>query len=164
MDEKENNRCQKVEKIEESKSMVSMPSSQDESLQGQEESRDYSGLFRGWFNNRMTVVLMVLQNPSFRPPQTMQRIEFFLEEVEHHFVDAYAPKSIRNAFRYLKRYFRIYPNVTESHCRCAIQMVGRIYQALGMKFGFQPEIDDLPYFRKQKMETCKVVTNSGMGI
>ena len=156
MEKLRNNRFQKVEKIEGLKSTLGGTPS--------ERSRDYNGLFRGWFNNHMTIVLMALQSPRLRTSETAFRIRFFLEDIEHHFVDSHAPKSTRDSFRYLKRYFRIYPGVTENHCRRAIEMVGGIYQVLGLEFGFQPEMDELPFFKKQQAEIRKEISISGANL
>ena len=137
MEENSNNRCQKVNKKEELESTYSSIDKSTGLFKRQEGGRDYNGLFRGWFNNHMTIVLLALQNPRLRTSETIYRIRFFLQDIEHHFVDSHAPKSTRDSFRYLKRYFCIYPVVTESHCRRAIEMVGRIYQVLGLKWEFQ---------------------------
>jgi hypothetical protein len=88
--------------------------------------------FWAWFNNRMTVVLIAVQSVRLRDSQSMMRIRFFLDDLEHHFVDGHAAKTVWDAFRYLKRYFEVYPKVTLKQCKRALEMVGRIYAILGM--------------------------------
>lgn len=62
---------------------------------------DIESIFRAWFNNRMTVILMLMQHSRLRDSRTMMKIEFFLNDIEHHFVDSHAPKHLWDAFRYL---------------------------------------------------------------
>ena len=64
----------------------------------------------------------------------MLRIEFFLDDLEHHYIDSHAEKPVRDAFRYLRRFLKIYPQVKPEHACRAFQMVGRIYGALGLNF------------------------------
>ena len=95
--------------------------------------RNPENLFRGWFNNHMTILLFMVQQPKPRKARTMLRIEFFIEDVEHHYIGCHGGKSVHDAFRYLKRYCKVYPAVTYRHSERAVEMVGRIYEALGLK-------------------------------
>ena len=94
--------------------------------------RSVESLFRGWFNNRMYVVLMSFQHIKARDPQTILGIQIFLRDIEHHFIPSHRPKSLVHAFRYLRRYFTVYPHVSVEQSQRAIEMVGRIYEAMGM--------------------------------
>ncbi len=143
-----NLRFQKVRLIEIIKSIIwKKPVVKDPSV----ASASFEGLFKGWFNNHMTVLLMMLQNPKPRTVITVQRIEFFLHDLEHHFMPFSSSKAVWDIFRYLKRYLKVYPNVRRSHSIRAIEMVGRIYQILGLKWAFQ----DMTASEKEKIKKDK---------
>lgn len=114
---------------------------ESETGRGNEEKR-FKEFFSGWFNNRMAIILMAIQHLKRKDAQAILRIEFFLEDVEHHFTDSHAPKWVRNAFRYLKSYFKVYPEVTLWQSYRAVEMIARIYESLGLKLqgqrGFIP--------------------------
>jgi len=92
------------------------------------------GLFWGWFNNQMALLLMLIQCVRPRMPKLLLKIEFFLRDVEHHYLPPKAGASVRGAFRYLEGYFRVYPRVTREESNRAVRMVGRIYAAFGYRF------------------------------
>jgi len=103
--------------------------------QGNEaESKGYVS-FKGWFNNRMMVILMLMQDIRRRESRSMLRAEFFLEDVEHHFVKPSSGREIRNAFRWMRRYLKQYPQVTREHSRKALDQVSRIYDAVADECG-----------------------------
>jgi hypothetical protein len=91
-----------------------------------------------WFNNHMTVVLMATQYIHARGGATMQGIDLFLHDIEHHFVSLESSLGAKHAFRYLKRYFQCYPHVSPKHSKRAIEMVRRIYKALGLELNLGP--------------------------
>ena len=90
-----------------------------------------------WFNNHMTVILMAIQYIHGREAPTIAGIEFFLHDIEHHFIRIEAGQAVRHAFRYLKRYFKCYPRVTPKHSKRAVEMVRRIYSSLGLELNLQ---------------------------
>lgn len=94
-------------------------------------------LFQGWFNNRMMVILMAIQHIRAMDPKMKIGVELFLHDVEHHFTSPHGPEAVRHAFRYLKDYFSLYPVVEVAESEKAIEMVGRIYEALGMELSLQ---------------------------
>ncbi|MCM8776387.1 MAG: hypothetical protein NC930_08610 [Candidatus Omnitrophica bacterium] len=98
---------------------------------------DAEDLFRGWFNNHMTIIFMAIQSVRERDAKTMMRMQFFLQDVEHHYIRTCASRPTREAFRYLSRYFKVYPHVNGRQCRRAVEMVARIYQAIGYEFHCQ---------------------------
>ena len=111
-----------------------------------QSNKDYAfdDVVRAWFNNKMAILLMRMQYVKACDSETMRKTAFFLEEIEHHFISTKAPRSTRNAFRYLKRYLSVYPYVTKKHCERAFQMIVRIYQAIGYKFNFTPSFTGVP--------------------
>lgn len=97
------------------------------------EAGTYRELFLGWFNNHMAIILLAIQYRRPTDRHAIFRILCFLEDVEHHYMDSKAPQPVWMALGYLKRYFRIYPEVTPKHCIRALEMVNKIYDALGLK-------------------------------
>lgn len=142
---KETNRCEKeVVKEEKSNTFFSL-------CEGVEKSQE---TVHAWFNNKMTVLLMHMQYVKHRNPMAMMKTVFFLEEIEHHFIKSKAPRAVRNAFRYLKRYCSVYPNVTKRQCERAFEMIGRVYRAMGYKFNYTPS------FTGFRVETREAVRRS----
>lgn len=95
------------------------------------------GLFLGWFNNHMAMILLAIQHVRMKKVRSLMKMAFFLESIEHHYVPCDAPRCVRQAFRYLKRYFKVYPIVTQERSKRACEMVARIYEALELEFDFQ---------------------------
>lgn len=101
-----------------------------------ESEKETGALFRAWFNNRMTVLLILIHHIQQRDPRMILKIDFFLTDIEHHFVDSHAGKPYRYAFSYLHRYLKVYPAVTYKGSHKAVEMVRRIYEALGFAFNY----------------------------
>ncbi len=80
--------------------------------QALESEKETEALFRAWFNNRMTVLLILIHHIRQRDPRMILKIDFFLTDIEHHFVDSHAGEPYRYAFSYLHRYLKVYPAVT----------------------------------------------------
>lgn len=95
---------------------------------------DREGQFSAYVNNRMNILLMWIQCIKHRDlSATKQHLRFFLQDMEHHFVDPYAGKKTRNAFRWIHAYVRIYPNISKKdRTQKAYEMIGRIYDSLGI--------------------------------
>lgn len=115
---------------------------EDESKQEIELNMSMGDLCRGWFSNRMLPLLGMIQFIHERDERAKVRAEFFLEDIEHHFINSQRPRSLENAFRYLRFYLQAYPNVSLENSRRAVEMVKRIYQALGLKLEqkFEPKL------------------------
>ena len=94
----------------------------------------YKELFQGWFNNRMILLTMAIERPKAKTAEALLRMNFFLEDIEHHYIDSHAPKPVWDAFRYLRRFFKIYPRVEQKQSGRALEMIGRIYEAVGLEF------------------------------
>lgn len=115
-------------------------------------SRDINDTVRAWFNNRMMILLMYIQYVRRLDTRNMLKSVFFLEEIEHHFIEGGAPYPIRNAFRYLKRYLTVYPRVTKKHCERAYEMVARIYAGMGYELRCKPSFGS---FKSETRETIR---------
>ena len=101
------------------------------------QSSHIEELFRGWFNNHMTVILMAIEH--VRPKETLVKIKMnlFLADIEHHYIRSNAPQGLRRAFRYLGLFFKVHPAVKPLQCRRAFAMVQRIYEGVGLTLEVQ---------------------------
>ena len=81
----------------------------------------------------MALILMYCQYIKTRDSQAIVAAQIFLRDIEHHFIPTRRPKFISHAFRYLTRFFKVYPNVSVEQSQRAIEMVEKIYEAMGMK-------------------------------
>ncbi len=87
--------------------------------------------YEAWVNNRVAALLLAIERTKVCNDQNLLRHEFFLDEIEHHFVDGNAGGRVGRAFQYLRRYLKDYPQVKASHRRGALKMLGIIYGQLG---------------------------------
>src|SRR3989338_1509742 len=94
---------------------------------------DRETLFRGWFGNNMVILIMLLQGKNLRKETTIMRMQFFLFDLEHHFLNPRADHQIfRNEFRYLRYCLRVNPNTCVQHKERAMEMIAMIYEGLGL--------------------------------
>jgi hypothetical protein len=91
-------------------------------------------LFKAYFNNRMMILLMVIEHPEIsREVLSIERQRFFLNDLYHHFLPPNCASKYRRAIDWLFRFLNIYPNVKPSRIYRAIQMVTLVYEAFGLK-------------------------------
>lgn len=95
---------------------------------------------RAWFGNRIWVILRTIETPYFKERRQMMEINFFFEILKDYFVETKTSVYFRNAFRYLQRYFRVYPLVKKHQSEKAIEMVARIYQGLSYEFDYEAHV------------------------
>lgn len=90
-------------------------------------------LFQAYFNNRMMILLMMIEHPEIsRDAFSVSRQKFFLEDLYHHFLPPHAESKYRRAFEWLFRFLEIYPEITPQKIYKAIQMVSLIYEVFGL--------------------------------
>lgn len=98
---------------------------------GKEETRD---LFVAYFNNKMTIILFMLQR---RMPGTgalaALKAQIFLEDLYHHMLRAEYQECYGRVFQWLGIFFMRYPNVKPVQKRKAIEYLGLVYQMFGLK-------------------------------
>src|SRR3989338_6153942 len=97
------------------------------------ESQDVSSRWMGWVNNRMTMLIWDLQRNRLKDRRLLLKHEFFLEDLEHHFMDCHAEPKIWKAFCYLQRYLKTYPQAKPAHVKKALKMLSLIYEQLGFE-------------------------------
>lgn len=91
-------------------------------------------LFWAYFNNKMTVLLMMIEHPELaKSTISAEKQKMFLHDLYHHFLDCHAPTKYHHAFKWLNRYLGRYPEVHYSEVYRAIKMVSLIYEAFGKK-------------------------------
>lgn len=95
-----------------------------------------------WINNRMFPILALMQLIHETDPSVLAQAQFFLTDIEHHFMRTDIPVPVGQAFRYLSCYLGVYPNVSIEDSRRAIAMIKRIYEALGIELNqhFEPRL------------------------
>lgn len=96
---------------------------------------DSKSRYEAWVNNRVMALSMTIQVNKRRVERSLLRHEFFLDEIEHHFINCYSGKKVWNAFRYLRLYLRSYPHMKPRHQQKALEMLDRIYTTLGFEKG-----------------------------
>lgn len=91
-------------------------------------------LFLGYFNNRMTVLLMMIEHPGIaRNLNSVARQRFFLEDLYHHFLPPHCEAKYYRAFEWLFLFLKRYPFVSPRRIYRALQMVGLVYEAFGLE-------------------------------
>ncbi len=87
--------------------------------------------YRAWVNNKVQALTLTIQTNRVNNIHSLLKHEFFLEEVEHHFMDSHAGHRVWRAFLYLKRYLKLYPHARANHQKGAMKMLELIYGQLG---------------------------------
>ena len=91
-------------------------------------------LFWAYFNNKMTVLLMVIEHPAIASSVLKpEKQKIFLQDIYHHFLSSRADRKYHRAFRWLNCFFDRYPDIGCKQIYRAIRMVGLIYEAFGRK-------------------------------
>lgn len=91
-------------------------------------------LFWAYFNNKMTILLMMIEHPEIaRSVLSAEKQKAFLHDLYHHFLGCGAPKKYHRAFQQLNAFLDRYPNVNYKEIYRAIKMVSLIYEAFGRK-------------------------------
>lgn len=104
------------------------------------KAQEAFSLLKGWFNNKMTVVLFRVQCVSIyrkkiRPVDVREQV-IFLNDLQHHFSRSGMPRgSYDQAIRWLKAFFRIYPmRISPERTAKAWEMIREIYRGFGLEF------------------------------
>ncbi len=97
-------------------------------------SRDFETLFQAYFNNKMMVLLMMIEHPMIaRDAISIERQKLFLHDLYHHFLPSHMPSRYHHAFRWLELFFEKFPDIGPAKIHRATQMVALIYEAFGMR-------------------------------
>lgn len=91
-------------------------------------------LFWAYFNNKMMILLMMIEHPVIaKSVLSVEKQKAFLSDLYHHFLPPHTPSKYHHAFKWLGLFLDRYPDVGPRRIHQAIEMVGRIYEAFGLK-------------------------------
>ena len=90
-------------------------------------------LFKGFFNNKMTVLVFLIQAKQHKPEAgVIDGVCCFLDDLYHHMLADSKQKRYRRIFFWLKRFVRKLPNVKTSQRNSAIDFVQDLYGVYGI--------------------------------
>ena len=91
-------------------------------------------LFQAYFNNRMMILLMMIEHPEIsRDVLSVERQRFFLHDLYHHFLPPHCELKYRRAFEWLFGFLDRFPRVTPQRIYQALQKVHLIYEVFGFE-------------------------------
>lgn len=91
-------------------------------------------LFWAYFNNKMMMLLLMIEHPFFRrDPVCVAKQKAFLDDLYHHFLPQGSAVRYRRAFQWLQLFLDRYPDFGPARAHRAVEMVERIYEVFGLK-------------------------------
>ena len=92
-----------------------------------------SHLFKNYFNNKMTLLLFLVQMRGIKPnPKLAETAGGFLEDLFRHMLEGALRKRYRLVFKWLKRFFLKLPDVSVHQRDKARNFIRAIYDAFGL--------------------------------
>lgn len=92
-----------------------------------------SRLFQGYFNNKITLLLFLIQSRSLKPnPKLVESVSTFLNDLYRHMLTGEAQKKYRCVFKWLTLFFQKLPHVSLGQRDKAIGFIRLIYDAVGL--------------------------------
>ena len=92
-----------------------------------------SHLFKNYFNNKMTLLLFLIQTRGIKPnPKLVETVGGFLDDLFRHMLEGALQKRYRLVFKWLKRFFAKMPDVSMDQRDKARDFIRAIYDALGL--------------------------------
>jgi len=91
-------------------------------------------VFKAYFNNKMTVILLLLQKRKVEPDSygALKAVLFF-DDLYHHMLPSAYQRDYAKAFLWLKLFFRRFPYVKTAQRRKALAYMKIVYQLFGME-------------------------------
>ena len=90
-------------------------------------------LFKGFFNNKMTVLIFLIQAKQHKPEaRAVNRVCCFLDDLYLHMLTDSNRERYRRVLLWLKRFVQKLPNVKTSQRGRAIDFVRALYEAFGI--------------------------------
>ena len=90
-------------------------------------------LFKGYFNNKMSVLVFFIQAKQHQPgPGAVNGMCCFLDDLYRHILEDSKQIRYRRVFVWLKGFVQKLPNVRDSQRDQAIDFVGVLYEAFGI--------------------------------
>jgi len=92
-----------------------------------------SQLFVSYFNNKMTLLLFLVQATNIKPnPLLVERVNSFLDDIARHMFEGSLQKRYRLLFKWLKRFFKKLPDVSVYQRDKARDFIRAIYDVFGL--------------------------------
>ena len=92
-----------------------------------------SQLFVSYFNNKMTLLLFLIQAKNIKPnPVLAGTVNNFLDDIFRHMFEERLQKRYRLLFKWLKRFFEKLPDVSVYQRDKARDFIRAIYDAFGL--------------------------------
>ena len=92
-----------------------------------------SQLFTGYFNNKMTLLLFLIQAGKVKlNPELVRTVRGFLDDIFRHMFEGSLQKRYRRMFKWLRLFFEKLPNVNVSQRDKAKDFVREIYDVFGL--------------------------------
>lgn len=97
------------------------------------DERKISQLFTRYFNNKMTLLLYLIQAQKIKPsPKLIQTVRGFLGDLFRHMLQERLQKRYRLVFKWLDRFFERLPDVSVYQREKAKDFIRAIYDAFGL--------------------------------
>jgi hypothetical protein len=97
------------------------------------DEREISQLFQSYFNNKMTLLLFLIQAKSAKEnPKLVESSSRFIDDIYHHMLSVATQKEQRLVFKWLKIFFRRLPDVSVVQRSKAKNFILYIYDAMGL--------------------------------
>ena len=119
-----------------------------------EKMENLEPLFWAYFNNKMMILLMMIENPLLtKSIRSVERQKMFLHDIYHHFLPSHVERKYHRAFKWLRLFLERYPDVTAGMNLRAIRMVKIIYEGFGLKFEKRINTEN-PNFHEEGEMAC----------
>lgn len=90
-------------------------------------------LFVGYFNNKMAVLVFLIQAQKHKPDtKVVSSLSLFLDDLFHHMLDGSKQGRYRRVFLWLKRFLWKLPNVRSDQRRRAGRFIQDLYGVFGV--------------------------------
>lgn len=97
------------------------------------DAHKISHLFQSYFNNKMTLLLFLIQARGIKPnPKLVETIELFLDDLFRHMLEEALQQQYRLVFKWLKRFFLKLPDVSIDQRDKARDFIRAIYDVFGL--------------------------------
>ena len=98
-----------------------------------EEEQSLGRLFVGYFNNKMAVLVFLIQAQRHKPEKAViHGLRYFLDDLFHHLLDSSKQARYRRVFLWLKRFLGKLPRVRLDQRRRAVRFVQELYDVFGL--------------------------------
>ena len=98
------------------------------------DERKISQLFTGYFNNKMTLLLFLIQAKQVKPnPMLVGTVHTFLDDMFRHMFEGSLQKRYRRIFKWLKIFFGKLPDVSVYQRDRAKEFIRAIYDVMGLR-------------------------------